>query len=40
MNLGRKTPWEKEEYHESNVGGVNKITNTRIFLTKEIRKRL
>jgi hypothetical protein len=37
MNPRRKTPWEKEEDHQSNVGGAKKITYTRISLTEEIK---
>jgi hypothetical protein len=37
MKPRKKTPWEKEEDHQSNVGGANKITYTRISLTEEIK---
>jgi hypothetical protein len=30
MNPRKKTPWEKGEDHQSNVGDTNKITCTRI----------
>jgi hypothetical protein len=33
MNQRGKTPWEKEEDHQSNVGDAKKITCTRISLT-------
>ena len=33
----RRNPWEKEEDHQSNVGGAMKITYTRTVLTKEIK---
>jgi hypothetical protein len=29
----KKLPWEKEEYHQSNVGDAKKITYTRISHT-------
>jgi hypothetical protein len=38
MNPTKKIPWGKEEDHQSNVGGENKITYTRISLTKEIKR--
>jgi hypothetical protein len=37
MNPRKKIPWEKEEDHQSNVGGAKKITYTRISLTEEIK---
>jgi hypothetical protein len=39
MNPRRKTPLEKEEDHQSNVGGANKITYTRISLIEETKRR-
>jgi hypothetical protein len=30
-----KTPWEKEEEYQSNVGDVNNIMCTKIYLTKK-----
>jgi hypothetical protein len=38
ITLLKMNPWGKEEYHQSNVGGVNKITYTRIFLREELKK--
>jgi hypothetical protein len=32
----RKIPWEKGEYHQSNVGDARKITYTRITHTENI----
>jgi len=40
MKPRNKNPWEEEEHHQSNVGGENKITYTRIYLIEEINKRL
>jgi hypothetical protein len=36
MNPIKKTPWEKGEDHQSNVGDEKKITCTRISHTKRI----
>jgi hypothetical protein len=33
INPRRKTPWEKEEDHQSNVGGAKKMIYTRISVT-------
>jgi hypothetical protein len=35
MNPREKTPWEKGEDHQSNVGDEKKITCTRISLTEK-----
>jgi hypothetical protein len=35
MNPRRKTPWEKGEDHQSNVGDAKKITCTRISLIEK-----
>jgi predicted aspartyl protease len=37
MNPREKTPWEKGEDHQSNVGDAKKITCTRISLTEKIK---
>jgi hypothetical protein len=36
VNPRKKTPWEKGEDHQSNVGGARKITCTRIAHTEKI----
>jgi hypothetical protein len=37
MNPREKTPWEKWEYHQSNVGDAKKITCTRIALIERTK---
>jgi hypothetical protein len=37
MNPREKTPWEKGEDHQSNVGDAKKITCTRISLTERTK---
>jgi hypothetical protein len=37
MEMREKTPWEKGEDHQSNVGDAKKITCTSIFLTKNTK---
>jgi hypothetical protein len=37
MNPRGKTPWEKGEDHQSNVGDAKNITCTRISLAKKIK---
>jgi hypothetical protein len=37
MNPRNKTPWEKGEDHQSNVGDANKITCTRISHTERTK---